>query len=529
MNNINAKKRKLTEFITKQHIVDSESKSGNNEMEFELEFHIQTLFPFLHTFLFSFFPKDLIRIVCEYSFTLWLSPLQEEALKRAVINRENLYIGGAGGVGKSHLLKLIYKEMIKKGLNIGMTATTGLASTLLPNGVSTNSFCGIGYAEDAFPVLLKRARAPWVAARWRSCQVLFIDEVSMMKPYILELIDKIAQHIRGNNKPFGGIQLITCGDFCQLPPVYKTNEKKYQNLTFAFEHELWKKYLGPKNTIYLRDVYRQNEKEVYDSLNRLRLAEPTDGDDAFWCQQIRSIPEELKTEIIRLCGTNKEAETINMENLNKKCPRDKCEWKIFNAISSIVADSGNKKTRESAGKKDLRSRLVGAYLDNMTKHCLARTELTLAAGAKVMLVVNLDPPKKLINGTCGKIIDFKHGNPVVEFEVTGADSKEKEIIIRVIEMYYWKYEVNGELLATYGQIPLLLAWAITIHKSQGMSLKDMSVNVSKSFAFGQSYCALSRMKSLKDAIITGYDPRAFQIHPKVKEFELSLLKIQQQN
>lgn len=474
----------------------------------EYEFHYNILFPFLYQTCDFLFPKDLTNIICEYSLVTWLSPLQEDAVDRAVYKRENLFICGGGGVGKSFLLKLISKNMQELGLNVYMTGITGLSSTFLPNAITTNSFMGVGLAQDSIPELVKKAKSRGGIARWRSCQVLFIDEVSMMKPFLFELVNIIAQTIRSNNKPFGGIQLIVSGDFCQLPPVYKPQEIKYLGLTYAFQHPLWKRYLGPKNTIYLRDTFRQREPKVYESLNRLRVAEHTQEDDLFWKAQIRCIPSNLKIELTRLCGTNSEAEYINNQNLETKCPKHSHERHTY--ISQSI------RTQEAL-KNPYKLQLAEAFLKNMSQKSLIRPELVLALGAKVMLITNLEPCRKLINGTCGKIVGFQNNFPEVEFEM-----ENNETIRKVIQVYYWPYEYGREILASYGQIPLLLAWAITIHKSQGMSLEHMSVDVSRAFVCGQAYVALSRMKNLKNVILTGYNSKAFRIDPLVKEFERSL-------
>lgn len=487
-------------------------EEDNRDTDGEFDFHRKTLFPFLYDTLLLILPKPLINILCEYCLCLWLSPIQEDAMFRALEKKENLFITGGAGVGKSFLIKLMAKEMQKRGLNVFMCASFGLAATHLPNGLTLHHFMGVGLGKGNADLLLKKAQSPAAVARWRSAKVLFIDEISTCQPYLFELLHYIAQIIRENKEPFGGIQLIVSGDMLQLPAVHKDNEVKYKNWTYVFETAVWKNFLTSKNTIYLRDVFRQKDAKVYNSLNRLRLGAPTKEDNEFWLSQVRKIPPEMEPCLTFLCNKNKEAEEINQRNFEKICPIEKYERKDYFAEGTISRYL----------KKDGQNRkLAEGFLKMMHEHCLARPTVTLAVGAKVMLLVNLDPKEKLINGSCGEVIGF-HGEgllvlPKVRFRVTHESGT--ETITRIVKMYSWRYEVKNQVIADYSQIPFMLAWAITIHKCIGMSLKDMAVNVSKSFTYSQAYTALSRMQDVKDVYITGYHPNAFRIHPLTRSFE----------
>ena len=435
-----------------------------------------------------------------------LSFHQTHAIQRA-LKGEHLFITGGAGTGKSYTIWRIYREMIKKGRVVQITATTGLVATHLC-GVTLHHFMGVKLAKESLPTLLQMVKKnPFKVANWKTTQTLIIDEISMMKPYLWEILDFLAREIRGNSLPFGGIQLIVSGDFFQLPPVYQKEDVLYKNMRFVFEHELWKVHFGKQNTIYLEDVFRQNQVDLYSSLNRLRVALPTREDNEFWKKQLKPIPLNQDSEYTILCATNREAEKINFANLKKLCPEQE-NWKPFKAECTLT-------------EKGKHSSLAKSFLFNMKKNCLARPQVAFTKGARVMLVANLDSSEKLMNGVKGIILDFdeENGFPIICFDVG-----HEKTIIRTIERFTWSYEVNKKILAKYCQLPLLLAYGITIHKAQGMSLNKMSVNLSNMFECGQGYVALSRVTTLENLCLTGYDPKAFFTHPLVKEYDDSLKK-----
>ena len=404
----------------------------------------------------------------------------------AVLRGESIFLTGPGGTGKSHLIGLLAERLPAVGKTLAITALTGCAAVLLGHGAKTfHSWAGIGLGKDPVDKLIASIKkfAP-LKKRWRKTEVLIIDEISMMTPELLELINQIAKVIRNNTKPMGGIQMIFVGDFLQLPPVAKGGVVK-----FAFESPVW--YEIVKRTIQLKRIFRQN-----DPIFQTILDEARNGEVSSQSLSILKSRRDLKWENEPIQPTLLFSRNMDVDSINNaKLAELKGEPRIY----SVKTISTGEQT-----PTDLQR-----ITEKMDKDATYVQELTLKVGAQVMLITNLDQEKGLVNGSRGVVTGFKElvNWPIVQF-------KNNHI---TIEEHVWKSE--HEKPVERSQIPLRLAYALTIHKAQGATLDCALIDIgANTFEYGQAYVALSRMKSLESLYIHEVTTGAFRAHPLVKKF-----------
>ena len=441
--------------------------------------------------------------------------------QRAVINHllqgENLFLTGGGGVGKSYLLSVIYTEFpeLKKRLNeinhpnrvakhprIQMCALTGCASLLLGHKTKTlHSWAGIGLGKGTIGELHVKIRRNTKAMRnWLCTDLLIIDEISMMTGELLDKLNELGKKIRSNSKPFGGIQLLLVGDFFQLPPVNKKDEP----VAFAFESAAWKEAIS--GTIELTIIQRQKDEVFQAILKEARIGSLSKESCAILekCQGKNWRDQKIRPTL--LFPRRAEVEMINDTNLKALTGRR------YHYHARLVYDGKipNGFTEEDEGFKRALSQF-----DSEASYTL---DLELAVNAQVMLIANTDPESGLVNGSRGVVVGFCPSTdlPIVEF-VNG--------IRKPVGCHTWAIE-EYEFISR-SQVPLRLAYAITIHKSQGSSLDSALVDIgSGNFEFGQAYVALSRLRSLDALYVYDFTPSAFKTHSKVKEFYKQLIKKQ---
>jgi len=398
---------------------------------------------------------------------------------------ENVFITGPGGTGKSYFIKSVYENAKSRGLNVSVTAMTGCAALLLEcNAKTIHSWGSIGLGTD--PIELIKSRIVKYRKRpiWLNTDLLIIDEVSMLSCELFELLYRIAQDFRRSTKPFGNMQIIFSGDFHQLPPVTKDSK-------FCFESPFWNECF--KHQIVLRENFRQQGDTIYQKV----LGEIREG----------NISEESKR-ILRECLT-KTPNALISPTLLYPVKRLSEQVNLFENISLEGEEKVFKmKYIEPPNKK------VEEELIKQKKNLLVDEEIRLKIGSQVMCTINLDQENGIINGSQGKVIGFnQHHEPIVKFFYKNT--------IRSISQHKWMnetYETNGIL-----QIPLILSWAITIHKSQGITLEYANINIgSNIFECGQSYVALSRVKSLEGLYIQGIDFTKIKSNPKVIQFYNSI-------
>ncbi|MFA7252610.1 MAG: AAA family ATPase [Candidatus Paceibacterota bacterium] len=410
---------------------------------------------------------------------------QSEALDILKLGH-NVFLTGPAGSGKTFVLNEYIKFLRENLVDVGITASTGIAATHM-NGTTIHSWTGMGIKDvltKADLAELKTRR--YLKDRFARTQVLVIDEVSMLHHYRLDLIDEVCRYMKDSDEPFGGLQIILCGDFFQLPPVARFGEP---TALFAYESEIWQK--ANLKICYLEEQHRQTDLAFLKVLNEIRKNNLSD--DGLKHLMSRHVKNRKKEEVLieptLLHTHNIDVDTINQKELERLTGQQR-EFEM-----------------ESRGRQPL--------VDLLKKSCLAPATLKLKVGAKVMFVKN-NFEEGYVNGTLGIIVGFDHEGPIVQ-TVRG-----KNIHVKPAN---WMIEEEGKMKASIGQYPLRLAWAITVHKSQGMSLDAIEVDLSKSFEKGMGYVALSRVRSLDGLHLIGLNDTAVKVRDEVLVFDESLKKV----
>ncbi len=408
-------------------------------------------------------------------------PEEKQIILNEIRAKHNVCITGAAGTGKSFLLKLIKDHFP----HIHITASTGVAAVNV-GGVTIYSWAGIG--KGALPPaeivkFIYSGPGTKIRRQIRKAKLLAIDEISMISASVLNLLDQVFQEVRQNDLPFGGIQMVLIGDFFQLPPVSQDG-----NVDFCFLSDAWQN--GDFKMFELTEVFRQSDLQFIQLLNNIRHA-ALNEEDILLLQHRQAVDLADDIAPTMLATHNYQADKINIEELNKITGEEEVTFKM--------SEEGKEKA-----------------IEFLKKNCLAQTELTLKRGAQVMMLKNTLQKQGVINGSIGIITGFtKNKFPIVKFH-------NGEVCIITPEE--WNTEVfnettqKTEITGSIKQIPLALAWAITIHKSQGMTLDSVLCDLSKVFAEGQAYVALSRVKSLDGLYIRGFKPSLLRVNSQVREF-----------
>lgn len=382
---------------------------------------------------------------------------------------KSVFLTGPAGSGKTYVLNQFIDKARNNGLLIAVTATTGLAATHL-NGTTIHAWSGLGVRDEIEPEFFENFRKDRKKII-KEADVLIIDEISMLHDYRLDLINDICRHIRKDVKPFGGLQVVLCGDFFQLPPVNRPGERSGG---FVVGSRAWEE-LDPV-VCYLEEQHRQDDSEFLDILNALRAGDVRRRHAETLLERVGA---ELPShhDVTELHTVNIDVDTINKQKLaHLDTPEHKYPEATFGADVHVQA---------------------------LKRSCLAADILTLKEGALVMFLKN-NPEKHYVNGTLGTVVDFEK---VTDYPVVKLLSG-REI---VVEPETWELR-DGELKrASLAQIPLRLAWAITVHKSQGMTLDAAKIDLRKAFVDGMGYVALSRVKSLQALSLVGINKTALKI------------------
>jgi len=384
---------------------------------------------------------------------------QKEAYN-LILNGKNVFLTGKAGTGKSLLIELFYKEY-KNLKNIGITSTTG-TSAILIGGSTVHSYLGIGLGKGDVEILYMGIKNRGVILkRWIELDVLIIDEVSMLSPELFDKLENLARVIRKNDKPFGGIQLMLTGDCLQLPVV--NNDK------FCFEAKSWKDCVD--NVIYLTENFRQDDPKFQKCLSEVRIGKLSKESFALLkTRENANLSNELGIFPTKLYSLNKNVDEENQIEVNKLFTKNTdLDFYEYNLEHDIL-------------KKGFKN------VEKVITSCNAPNILELCVGVQVMLLYNMDLEAKLANGSRGVVVRFEHDMPVVKF-MTGEE--------RLIDYYTWKIEENGVEVMYIKQIPLKIAYAVTIHRSQGLTLDCVEIDMDGIFEDGQAYVALSRVKSLE--------------------------------
>jgi ATP-dependent DNA helicase PIF1 len=446
------------------------------------------------------------------------------------IKGENLFITGPGGTGKSFLIKNIVSDAEEKKKIIKVCALTGCAAILLQCKATTlHMFSGIGLANKKNSEIVEElfTKKRHKLKNWRGLEILIIDEVSMMSLKILLLLDLIARKFYKKNVPFGGLQVIFTGDFYQLSPVFTNcgeKEKEKEDSMYCFEHDLWNQLFTKENQIVLKTIFRQNDETLLKVLKYIRKGQITPSTKAtlagriFKTQDLDLIKKEKVLTI--LSPIKRDVEHINSKEYLKL---DSTAQEVVYELAYVDLSVKNNEGKSNDCKSDIFSDNMLALLlksndhlkrdyDFLAANIIAEKTLKLKIGTHVMCVVNLTlcGELQIANGSQGIIVGFNEKNlPYVQF------NNIKEPIL--IDYYIWKSETNKSV--GLSQIPLIYSWAITIHKAQGLTLENAIIDIgSNIFAYGQTYVALSRLKSLDGLYLTSFDYSKIRCNPLVKEF-----------
>ena len=384
----------------------------------------------------------------------------------------HVYLTGEAGTGKTYVLNQYIEWLRKNKMEAAVTASTGIAATHL-DGTTIHSWSGIGVRDkiDDYDLERMEEKKPlW--NRLNDSGVLIIDEISMLSGEFFEMCDLVLRHIRRNSAPFGGMQVVCSGDFFQLPPV----QREGNTYRYAFESEAWTR-LNPI-VCYLTEQYRHEGSEFLGILSAIRNRNVTAEVENLLSARSNTGPKDTEN-ITRLFTHNRDVDAMNEEHLAKL----KGEEKIF--------------LMQSAGRPQ--------HVEPLMRGCLAPESLALKEGAEVMFVKN-DHGGQYANGTQGTVVGFK---------TKGAIVKTRSGKTIHAEPVSWKREEDGKILAEITQVPLRLAWAITVHKSQGMTLDEAEMDLSQCFVPGQGYVALSRVRSLEGLYLRGFNAMALLVDERV--------------
>lgn len=493
---------------------------------------------------------------------VFLSEEQRHILK-LVIERKSVFFTGSAGTGKSVLLREIIFALKKKFNQepdrIAVTASTGLAACNI-GGVTLHSFAGIGLGKEVVPQLVRKIKRNQKARqRWLRTKVLIVDEISMVDGELFDKLEEIARTIRNDGRPFGGIQVVITGDFFQLPPV-PDDPRRFAK--FCFDASSWNTVV--EHTIGLKQVFRQKDPgktiflqgqmpradrltriiEFATMLNELREGRLTHASISKFRSLSRPLHFSDDLEATELFPTRAEVDEANMKRM-----------------LNIQGETHTYEARDSGTITEK------SFRDKLLTNCMAPEVIMLKKGAQVMLIKNVDDT--LVNGSLGKVIGFMSEatfdnyqqneeeyyatqvNPEEEgpAELSERKLKIEELMASTAQVYpivrfilpdgttrdllaqreTWKVELpSGEVQACRSQIPLILAWALSIHKAQGQTLERVKVDLRKVFEKGQAYVALSRATSMTGLQVMSFDPSKVLAHDRVRSFYAGLSRVQKE-
>ncbi|KAL9190689.1 hypothetical protein ACHAXT_000395 [Thalassiosira profunda] len=441
----------------------------------------------------------------------------------SVLSGHSTFFTGPAGSGKSHVLSTLLKVNecgvgIKgRPRKIVVTATTGVAACNV-GGITIHSFAGVGAGKGDLADMAKRVMGnEYTKGRWREVDILVIDEISMMAGSFLDKLSFVAQRARNDRRPFGGVQLVVCGDFFQLPPVELAKDG------FAFEAKCWSEAI--RCSVLLKQVFRQRgDATLMNILDEARIGELS----------------QQSAGVLRRHGALPSAAFGGSNNFGKD--EEKVVPTLLECRNKDVDRANEREMAKLQGETvsfKSRDRAITDSYKAQLKHCQAPAQLDLKVGAQVMLLKNIDLERGLANGSRGVVVRFQRPKseseiptgfkkmdfPVVKFDAVKAVGKEKgddessdddnEFTIHPEE---WTNKMGDQTVSSRVQIPLRLAWSISVHKSQGMTIPNLTVNLAGVFEYGQAYVALSRATELKLLTLRGFSEKCFRAHPKVKTF-----------
>jgi len=394
-----------------------------------------------------------------------------EILKTGV----NIFLTGEPGSGKTHTINDYIRWLNARGVDVAVTASTGIAATHV-GGMTIHSWSGIGVKRNVsdyeIELIMSKEKT---ARRILDAKVLVIDEISMLDATTLDSVDRVLRTLRHKpmmpEEPFGGLQVIFVGDFFQLPPVSRDGD-----MQFAFASDAWRE--ARPVACYLNEQHRQDDGEFLDLLSAMRQGVFERKHRDILAGRIGLSPGAIVA--TKLYTHNADVDRMNTDALEK--------------------------IKGSSHVYQMTSRGASNLVEALKKNCLSPETLVLKEGAAVMFTRN-NFDEGYVNGTLGDVIGFSSlGAPIV---------KTRSGMTLTVEPAEWAIQDGIKILARINQIPLRLAWAITVHKSQGMSLDAAIIDLGAAFEFGQGYVAISRVRTLAGLFLEGFNERALQMHPDV--------------
>ncbi|TSD03150.1 MAG: ATPase AAA [Parcubacteria group bacterium Athens0714_16] len=412
---------------------------------------------------------------------------QDEALS-ILKTGANVFLTGEPGSGKTYTINKYIAYLREHKIEHAITASTGIAATHI-GGMTIHSWSGIGIKEKLTKYDLdKIATSEYINRRVRKTKILIIDEISMLRAGTLSMVEAVCREIKQINEPFGGIQVVFAGDFFQLPPIEKRSaEPKQTDLLleekipcFSYESSAWA-HLRPM-ICYISEQHRQDDAEFLAFLLAIRRNALEDKHRKY-----------LKSRYV--------SDTNFPENITKLFSHNLDVDRVNDGMLEKIKESSKKFEMDSIGSPNL--------VTTLKKGCLSPEILILKKGAIVMCTKN-NLKEKFVNGTLGTVVDF---DSITNYPIIKTRNG-KNLLITPMD---WGVEENGKIKAKITQIPLRLAWAITVHKSQGMSMDAAVMDLSSVFEYGQGYVALSRVRRMDGLYLLGCNEKALQVHPQILE------------
>lgn len=410
--------------------------------------------------------------------------MQETALK-ILKSGQNVFLTGSAGTGKTHILNEFVLYLKSRKIIPTIVAPTGIAASHL-NGQTIHSYFSLGIRDDIDEEFISNLLdKKYLQTRFKKLKILIIDEISMVSPNIFSSIDKILRAFKQSDEPFAGIQVVLSGDFFQLPPISRNHDGK----RFSWQSPSWKDL--DLQTCYLQKKFRQDDNQLISVLDEIRSGQVSQSSYDILNSRLQK-DLDIDFTPTKLYTHNMDVDRINNDELKN----------INEDVQLFKYTSEGAKTN----------------IEKLFKSALVQEELSLKVGAVVMFIKN-NPEKYYINGTTGVVIDFSKDElklPIVKLS--------SGYVVKV-EYEDWTIENDkGKIQAKISQIPLKLAWAITIHKSQGMTLDAAQIDLSKTFEVGQGYVALSRIKNIEGLKLMGFNDNALSvdslilsIDPRIKQ------------
>lgn len=454
-----------------------------------------------------------------------LSPSQRQTAEYLDAGH-NVFLTGGGGVGKSYVLKTVVARLRERGKIVAVTASTGAAADQI-GGVTLHSLLGLGLANDSLDKLTSRAlQKTHLRNKWNKLNILVIDEISMLHPEFFSVVDHIARSLRKNPRSFGGLQLLLCGDFFQLPPVI-SGARKASDLSFCFQTQSWDD--AALRTVILTHTFRQQgDTRFTELLNRVRRGEYTLDDVDILANRMNAPLDNFGgIEPTRMHSRRANVDEINIKSLHNlvgarsETYLSNVYWDVIKRrVNDVETTTGTNTLLRIQQRRRQHINKLQAAASIIVENAPARPEIELRIGAQVMLLCNLDTEGGLVNGSRGIVIDFSESSkgkervPIVQFSRGN---------VVTVERYTWEHIVPESGSVFYRQIPLQLAWAVTIHKAQGLSLDCVEISLDRSvFEFGQAYVALSRVRSLAGLRLVSFTSSVMNAHPLVIQFYKNL-------